>query len=163
MNTADILRRARYALANSRARYRLGAGGAKPMASLPESAQGLCDCSGFVSWCIGECRKTSDPFYVAFNGGWIETTGVYADATATRGIFTKTENPYPGDIMVWPDRRGEHGHIGIISQVSGNRATKIIHCSKSNDRNTGRAIRETSADRFYTMGAVVVRFDKLRP
>lgn len=161
MKTADILARARTALAKSKARYKLGAGGAKAAALLPESAQGFCDCSGFVSWCLGEPRKTSDPFYVAFNGGWIETTGVYKDGSTEKGLFTKTDRPEPGDLMVWPDRGHKQGHIGVVSEVEGGKATKIIHCSRGNDTASGRAIRETGAEGFYARGAVVVRFDKV--
>jgi hypothetical protein len=160
MKLADIVSRARHALDHSKARYKLGAGGAKGTAALPESSLGFCDCSGFVAWCLGESRKTANPFYAAFNGGWLETTGIYRDGQTGEGLFTKVLSPEAGDILVWPDAGGKQGHIGVITNVNGTKATRIIHCSRSNDTATGRAIRETNADVFYQKGAIAVRFDK---
>ena len=51
MKLGEILARAKSAVANSKARYKLGMGGMNPARPLPENADGLCDCSGFVSWC----------------------------------------------------------------------------------------------------------------
>ena len=76
------------------------------------------------------------------------------------GWFTKTATPQPGDIMVWPDGDGHQGHIGIISEVAGGKASKMIHCSHGNDNKFGRAIQETDADIFYAHNAAPLHFDR---
>src|ERR1051325_500855 len=160
MKLTDILGRAKFAAANSKARYHLGAGGMHPDAPLPENADKQCDCSGFVSWCIGEKRQTTNEFYVNENGGWVETTAVCKDAEKGGGLFTKVETPQPGDIIVWPDGGGHQGHIGIVSEVADGKAAKVIHCSKGNDNKYNLAIHETDADIFHDHDAKTVRFDK---
>ena len=161
MKRADILNRAKKAAATSVAKYKLGAGGFNPAADLPESKQGMCDCSGFVSWCLNEKRQTSNKFLVSLNGGWIETTAVVRDAKSPDGMFTKVDVPQAGDLLVWGDNKGKQGHIGVVSEVVDGKATKVIHCSTGNFKRTGKAIQETSADIFYNNGAISVKFDKI--
>ena len=142
--------------------YKLGKGGFTPAAQSPGEAASQCDCSGFVAWCIGQSRQTSNPFYKALNGGWIETTAMVADALAVGGIFTKTDNPVPGDVIVWGDRKVNgktvQGHVGIIAQVADGKATKVIHCSSGNFKKFGKAIQETDAALFYRNNAICARF-----
>lgn len=156
-----ILDRARQACAIP-TKYVLGKGGMKPTREVPGNSEGQCDCSGFVSWCLGISRQTTNPFYRQLNGGWIETTAVAADALKPGGVFVKVEQPAPGDIIVWGDRRvnGRHtqGHIGVISAVEDGRATRVIHCSSGNFRRTGQAVQETSADVFHRNGAICARY-----
>ncbi|HEX4847461.1 MAG TPA: CHAP domain-containing protein [Novosphingobium sp.] len=118
-------------------RYKLGKGGMKPGSPTPAAA-GQCDCTGFVSWCFGMSRHTPDAFYVAFNGGWIETTAVWTDIGRSVGIFEQLDKPRRGAVVVFPDALGAQGHIGILTSAS-----KVIHCSKGNDTRTGDAIQET--------------------
>lgn len=141
--------------------YKLGMGGMRPVRESPANSDGQCDCSGFVSWCLGLSRQTADPFYRQLNGGWIETTAVVADAIAPRGLFSRVDVPEPGDIMVWGDSkkngRTVQGHIGIIAAVENGRATRVIHCSSGNFRRLGKAVQETNADIFHNNGAIYAR------
>src|SRR5215510_10236237 len=98
---------------------------------------GKCDCSGFVAWCLGMSRQTTDRFYTNFNGGWIETTAVWTDIGANTGIFDGT-NKRRGAVVVYPDEHGHEGHIGII--VDDNR---VVHCSHGNDTTFGNAVQIT--------------------
>src|SRR5262245_45093542 len=111
-------------------RYKLGKGGMNPGSPTP-AAGGQCDCSGFVAWCLGMSRKTDEHFYVIFNGGWIETTGVWQDVGQNVGIFEETDRR-PGAIVVYPDSNGHQGHIGIVVDDG-----HVIHCSKGNDTQFG--------------------------
>jgi hypothetical protein len=161
MKKTDILNRAKKAVTESVARYKLGTGGFNPSAPLPESKQGYCDCSGFVSWCLNEKRQTSNKFLMSINGGWIETTAVVKDAKSPDGMFTKVDKPEPGDLAVWGDNKGRQGHIGVVSEAVVGVATKIIHCSSGNFKKTGKAIQETDAEMFYRCDAIFVKFDKI--
>lgn len=127
--------------------YALGKGGIKANSDVPWSG-GECDCSGFVAWCMGVSRKTDNPLYVKLNGGWIETTAVWTDATVYKtGLFYQIAKPAYGCIVVYPDAAGHQGHIGIISEVNDqNVATKVVHCASRNP--LGRAIQETVPDVF---------------
>jgi cell wall-associated NlpC family hydrolase len=157
---ADIVARARSAI-GLRIDYKLGKGGMNPATKSPAS-NGECDCSGFSSWCIGLSRQTKDPFYVALNGGWLETTAMTADALRTGGILTKVDTPQPGDLIVYGDRvvngRRSQGHVGIVSEVRDGKASKVIHCSSGNARRVpGRAVQETSPSLFFNAGAIYAR------
>jgi hypothetical protein len=158
---STVLGRARAACGRPIA-YKLGMGGMKPTRETPGNSDGQCDCSGFVAWCLGISRQTSNAFYRQLNGGWIETTAVVADALKPGGIFSRVDAPQPGDVLVWGDRRVNgrtvQGHIGIVAAVAGDRATRVIHCSSSNFRNTGCAVRETGTEVFYSKGAICARY-----
>ena len=159
--SAEILKRARIACALPVA-YKLGMGGMKPVRESPANSEGQCDCSGFVSWCLGVSRQTADPFYKQLNGGWIETTAVVADALAAHGLFAKVDSAEVGDIIVWGDSKKNgktvQGHIGIVSVVENGRATRVIHCSNGNFKRSGQAVQETSADIFHNNGAIYARY-----
>jgi hypothetical protein len=140
MQIAAVLARAHAALGHNTV-YKLGKGGMNPGSPLP-SANGECDCSGFVAWCLGMSRKTHEHFYVQFNGGWIETTAVWTDVGQNVGIFEPSQR-VPAAVLVYPDHAGHQGHIGIV--VDG---THVIHCSSSNYTNHGDAIRMTNFQVF---------------
>jgi len=161
MKRQEILDRAHYAAAHSKATYELGKGGYSPTNELPEGSTKTCDCSGFVSWVIGESRKTGNAFLKSLNGGWIETTAVVKDAKSEEGMFTKIDAPEPGCLFVWGDNSGKQGHIGVVTEVAFGTATKVIHCSSGNSRKYGKAIKETAADIFYHNGGIFVKFDKM--
>lgn len=135
MDVAAVIARAHGAAALG-VRYELGKGGMNPGSPTP-AAGGKCDCSGFVAWCLGMSRKTSNTFYVHFNGGWIETTAVWTDIGKSVGMFEDTLIK-PGAVLVYPDAAGHQGHIGIAVD-----ATHVAHCSKGNDTATGNAIQIT--------------------
>ena len=161
----DIVQRARTACGMG-IKYKLGKGGMSGSSASPSDSKAMCDCSGFAAWCAGLSRKTSHPFYVELNGGWLETTAIAADAIAVHGIFTKVDKPFPGCFAVFGDRNGKQGHIGVVTEVVNGKATKVIHCSSTNSRTSvaadptkPRAIQETGADLFYKNQAVFCRLD----
>jgi hypothetical protein len=135
MEVAAVLGRAQAAVAQG-IRYKLGKGGMNPGSPTP-GAGGLCDCSGFVAWCLGMSRKSSELFYVHFNGGWIETSAVWNDIASPVGIF-EAVTKMAGAVVVYPDANGHEGHIGIVLD-----ATHVVHCSHGNDTKFGNAIQVT--------------------
>jgi hypothetical protein len=105
------------------------------------AAGNLCDCTGFVAWCLGFSRKLDDQFYKSFNGGWFIGRSV--------GIMEPLDKPRPGAVVVFPDGNGSQGHIGIVTAVSSSKQiSKVIHCSKGNDRKFQDAIKETGPQVF---------------
>jgi hypothetical protein len=135
MQVAAVLARAHAAVSQG-IHYGLGKGGMDPGSSTPASG-GLCDCSGFVAWCLGMSRHTTDKFYVHFNGGWIETTAVWTDMGVSTGIFDNAAKQ-PGAVVVYPDENGHEGHIGIIVDDHS-----VVHCSHGNDTSYGNAVQIT--------------------
>jgi hypothetical protein len=151
MNVLELLTRARSA-SGKKIEYKLGKGGMKPNADLPDAGSaGQCDCSGFVAWCLGISRQTENPFYLNANGGWIETTAVHKDILSNTGLFSQCE-AQPGCIVVYGDSHSGQGHIGIVVSVtiSGGKkvASRVIHCSSGNWKKNGDAILETVATVF---------------
>lgn len=136
MDVAMVLARA-YAASHQGIKYKLGKGGMTPGSPTPGSG-GLCDCTGFISWCFGMSRKTADHFYVQANGGWIETSAVWKDIGSNAGIFEPADGRVPGAVVVYPDSNGHEGHIGIV--VDENR---VVHCSSGNSNHYNNAIRVT--------------------
>ena len=134
--------------------YKLGKGGFSPKNPFPWNHQMQCDCSGFVSWCLGVSRKTDNPWYAKFNGGWFETSAITRDALSQFGVFTEVAryDAEPGDVLVWGDKGGAQGHVGIVSGP-----TTIIHCSMGNFRKTPDAIREPDMAIFDANGAIAAR------
>lgn len=148
----SIVRRARSVCGEGK--YVLGKGGRVPSADNPFD-RGECDCSGFVSWCIGLDRYQRN----AIAGDWIETTAIVKDASYERKLFAAMNERKPGYLIVYGDKNGRQGHVGIISEVdSHGRVTKVIHCSSGNYRTKGVAVAETDPNVFLTNGAITVRF-----
>lgn len=154
MKAAVVVARAESAIGKG-TKYKLGAGGMNPGAPSP-AVGGGCDCSGFVSWCLGMSRKTKEAFYVKYNGGWIETTAVATDIASSSGIFEPLSHPIPGCVVVYGDYKGadgkhHEGHIAIVTEVNGQSGvagvSKIVHCSVGNDA-SGDAIQETPPKPF---------------
>lgn len=137
--------------------YGLGRGGEDPTRHVPWDSRGRCDCSGFAAWAAKEPRANP-----GIPGGWIETTLVVKDAMSTRQMFRELvagEQPEPGDFIVYGDRGGQQGHIGVISSAVDGKVYRVIHCSTGNDRG-GPAIAETDARVFVAANAIVVRLRK---
>ena len=139
-----VLERAKSVLGQSTV-YKLGKGNfsnANPQRPLGSEA----DCSGFVCWCLMRNRKTDHPFYVNINQGWLDTLAIHKDIDSSVGYFDKLSKPTPGAIVVYPDKDGNEGHIGIIVEGSGSGVSgisKVIHCSSGNYKQTGDAIQIT--------------------
>lgn len=150
----DVLDRARSVIGQGK--YKLGSGGRVPKQATPFQ-DGQCDCSGFVAWCLGVDRY--QPKKVG-GGDWLETTAVYRDAQNDGGLFTQVMVPRSGDVIVYGDKGGRQGHIGIVSQVIEGKVTKVIHCARSN---RPAAIMETAPLVFFRNAAIVARFKHLVP
>lgn len=152
-NNKRTLERARRGL-NKKTAYVLGQGGFKPLQPLTPK----CDCSGFVAWAIGIPRELPPG-----SDHWLQTDTYWAGgADVGPGLFDRVSEPEarPGDIYVFPDSGGRQGHMGIISEVSDGRPSKVVHCSSGNFRRTGDAIQETSTSVFATHPRIrIVRVD----
>lgn len=129
-------------------RYLLGRGGFDPSLKTP-APQGLCDCSGYVAWCLGIPRQNPEL-------GWIETTRVFRDAETTHRLFEKTEEPALGDVLVYRDQGKRQGHIGLITAVNAEgKPWHVIHCASSH---RPWAVRLTEVeDWWWKRGAIVAR------
>ncbi len=106
------------------------------------------DCSGFVAWCLRMPRKIRHPLYQKVNGGWFETTALYQDGLNQTGFFSSVPSAQPGSLLVYPDKDGAQGHIGVVLEANGagvQGAQRVVHCSLGSFKKTGKAIQETSA------------------
>lgn len=155
MTVADILARARSQI-GLKTIYKLGAGGISPALTRPVNVSGECDCSGYVTWCLGISRQTKDPKYVAFNGGWINTDAMVKDAATPAGLFEKIGAPKQGCLVVFGAKAGVRkvGHVALVSRVVEGKVAKVIHCSSGNYRSTGDAIQETGPAVFDQPDAI---------
>ena len=139
------------------ARYKLGKGGRKPRALVPWDAEGLCDCSGFASWCLGLDRYQPG----RIEGEWISTTSIYRDATGPHRMFAAValEDARPGDLVVYPStyRAGVRtgiGHVGVIVNVGGGwSGLGIVDCASRK----GAAIGHRDGGLWGRKGGVVAR------
>lgn len=164
MKGAEVVRRARSAIGKG-TRYVLGAGGRDPLHPLPGGDGGTCDCSGFVAWCYGidrflpGSRNKRSPIPYYGKGEWFETSNIVADAKSPFGFVEEVEYDFAvlGDMLVWADRGGKQGHVGIIASLDHDGPKTVIHCSKGNFTRTGDAIRETTPTVFLSNKAIVAR------
>jgi hypothetical protein len=112
-----------------------------------QDAVRACDCSGFTNWVIGVVR-----------GGqtlaWINTDAMYRYLQPRVLDHFHPPQPMPqvGGLVVYPSgRRGEaYGHVGVVTEVTGGRVSRVIHCSPTNFRFGGHhdAIEETGPEVF---------------
>lgn len=153
MTTNELVARARGQVGKGTA-YGLGRG--TTVGASPRDELGACDCSAFVCWCL-DIRKHQPQFawLVHVNGGWLNTDGIWWDATReSTGFFAQVDRPIPGAVVVFPGRATSRvpgpkvGHVGLVSRVSDNGAYRIVHCSSGNFRSTGDAIQETAPSMF---------------
>ncbi|WP_316851622.1 LysM peptidoglycan-binding domain-containing protein [Pedobacter agri] len=141
VHNSSLVQRAR-SVVNVDIAYKLGAGGMSPALVKPSSS-GFCDCSGFICWVLGLSRQTKIPFYRHNFGGWINTDAMEGDILSTTGIFDRLTSPEPGCIVVYGAQLNI-GHVGLVSEVDGDRMARVIHCSSGNSRvHNGRSIQET--------------------
>lgn len=173
MQPAEVLQRARSQLGKG-LRYKLGCGGyhpADPLAArptwrvprgkiLPVKAP-WCDCSGFVSHCLGISRN------LPIKGFYVHTDAIYYDAIDPRkqrlfvalGAVGGNRLPFapvPGDLVVFPDRRDPQtgkvtqGHVAVIV---GHASRTVIDCASG----AQDGVAEHRAGSWWSR-AVVVRF-----
>lgn len=106
------------------------------------------DCSGFIAWCLRMPRRVRHPLYQKVNGGWFETTALYRDGMDQTGYFGKVDTARSGSLLVYPDRAGVEGHVGVVIEATGDGikgVVSVVHCSSGNFRKTGKAIQQTDA------------------
>ncbi len=142
------VKRARTAL-KCEVRYGLGKGGMNPRASCPGDDAGKCDCSGFVAWAIWLSRKPK-----VSRKWWIETTRIARDAKGRKSVFTQIREPRAGCLIVYGDKGGRQGHIGIVTEVDGSGRVTGIDCSYGMSRKTGRALHERDLSWMRRRGAI---------
>jgi cell wall-associated NlpC family hydrolase len=152
MDASEVVTRARGQIGRGTI-YKLGCGGIHPDLDRPSDAAWNCDCSGFVWWCLGRSR---------FDGKqWWDTSAIFADAMHHPPGALFEYHPWtegkPGDVLVYGDKGGHQGHIGIVSVSGADGPEKIIHCSHGNYEHTGDAIGETAPDVFRAGDAIVAR------
>lgn len=116
-------------------KYRLGAGGRFPTDPLP-SRDGYCDCSGFVSWVIGQQRDKSGRVPSS-----IHTDAIAKDASGKQAMFRRIARPVPGCLAVYPDWRDGNGKIrqGHTAVVTSVYPLTIVDCGESANGITERA------------------------
>lgn len=154
ISSSEIVSRARGAIGLG-TRYKLGAGG-----RLKNTGIGTeCDCSGFVAFALGVDRYLATwlPHYEG--GAWLETTTLERDALSPWGFVQADawKNGLPGDLVVWGDRGGRQGHVGVVATADASGPRTVVHCSSGNFKATGDAIRETGSALFLRNGAIVAR------
>jgi len=158
----QVVSRARSAIGHETP-YMLGHGGRDPLSTLPGDPE--CDCSGFVAWALGVDRYLPNGVIPHLPGGdWLETSSVYRDALSSYGFaaLLPWSEAKPADVLVYPDREGHHGHIGLVSKANGFGAELVIHCSLGNWNERHDAIQETDTRVFQRHGAVAARIAWVR-
>lgn len=163
MTTAELLARVRSAAGNQTI-YKMGGGTLDPRTPSPRDEQGCCDCSAFVCWALELAKYQPGLAWLAkVNGGWLNTDGIWWDATRERtGFFDQLERPAVGCVLVYPSKRVSGwpgppvGHIGIVTALDAEgRASRVIHCSSGNYRKGKDAIAETGPEVFSAVGSTV--------
>lgn len=170
MKADEAIARARSVVGKG-CQYGLGHGGFDPKRSAPWDDEGLCDCSGFVAWCLGVSRwLKDDPFYKKLNGGWLETSAIYRDSETPYGHFAlvQPEHARIGDLLVYGDRKDSggkmrQGHVGICSDIGSKGPLLVIHCSRGNQRKLGDAIQETDVGWWTMTSGIVARCAWVEP
>jgi cell wall-associated NlpC family hydrolase len=164
IDAIEVARRARSQLGRG-TKYDLGRGGWDPEALVAADAKGRCDCSGFVAWCVHECRHVSLRLYTDYLGNWVETSAMVRDAKSPFGMFQQVawSAAKPGMVIVYGDSGdGHQGHCGIIVEVDSTGPTSVVHCSKGGFERHGDAIQETGVDHFASRGAIVAECASVR-
>jgi hypothetical protein len=154
MTATDIVLRALHAKGRG-IKYVLGHGGWHPEDDLP-TRTGTCDCTGFISWCLGVCRQCKDPAFP-----WYETTAIVHDALGDCRHFdhVRWSDAQPGDCLVYGDRKDadgsrHQGHISIVTAIGPGGPLRCVHCSHGASVATGDAITETSPELWRARGIV---------
>ena len=165
MTVEELLERAR-SQTGLGIKYKMGGGTSKAARHTCADSNNACDCSSFVCWALGIDKNGSYPFLRRPGtqpdpgGEWYGTDQIWDDAVNLRlGLFSKIDAPVPGCVIVFPTtwrdgRARPAGHCGIVTQVSGGRVKKILHCSSGNFRATGDAVQETDASVFTDLRTV---------
>jgi len=137
--------------------YKLGKGGFNP--TKPLTSQ--CDCSGFIAWAIGIPRELPPG-----SNKWLSTNEYWAGGKPVKaGLFSQIpiEEATVGNLLVYPDKGGNQGHIALIVDADD---WRIIHCSNGNYENFRDAIQISSPDIFlygnHNSRAMAINYDVLK-
>lgn len=87
------------------------------------------NCTVAVCWGLG-----IEIFHKLY--GWFNSDGIVKDAKLPGGLFTRTERPLVGGIVVYPWKGKQAGHAAIITAVTadGKLPLTVIDCSPANGR-----------------------------
>ncbi len=176
---SEVLRRARSILgwrdaAGRPPVYRLpypngGSDPARPHPFASHEGRAVCDCSGFVAWCLGVPRRRPGYGKGGPVDGYVSTDSMYWDATkGPRAMLRPAVELVPGLVLVYPGRfaaglRIGVGHTGILASVPAGipagtpewwRLATAIHCSSGNSKQ-GHAVSETSAAIWGKRGVIL--------
>lgn len=160
----ELVARARSAVGRG-TEYVLGQGGRDPRLPRPEARL---DCSGFAAWVAGVDRYLPNGALPHLPGGeWFECTTLYNDARSPLGFVLEVPwvQALAGDLLVYPDAKApskRQGHVGVVVEVGPRGPLSVVHCSSTNWKRTGDAIRETDAEVFRAGAAVVARLAWVR-
>ena len=129
-------------------------------------SENACDCSGFVAWALGLSRKTDDPLYKKFNGGWINTDAIIHDAKTEGGFFRQLDAPVVGALLVYgstyKEGKRKPGHVGVVTELdSEGNAAYIIDCGSSSYKKGGDAITEREPTMLRGSNTIVAWFEAL--
>ena len=102
--------------------YTLGAGGYEWLPDFPATES---DCSGFIASVLGRSRKPQPDFAY-----WLSTDSIWTDCAGKQRLFKEISEPQPGCLVVYPDSGGRQGHVGIVTQVNGDKI-QGIDCTSS--------------------------------
>lgn len=159
MTVEELLERARSQV-GLRIKYKMGGGASKTARHTCADSNNASDCSSFVCWALGIDKNGNYPFLRRPGtqpdpgGDWYGTDQIWDDAVNLRlGLFSKINDPVPGCVIVFPTtwkegRARPAGHCGIVTQISGGKVKKVVHCSSGNFRAMGDAVQETDPGVF---------------
>jgi len=146
--------------------YKLGQGGRDPHALHPgvvRMVEGFatyeCDCSGFAAWCVGVDRYLPNVGAAEADAyQWFETSNLAKDVLRDdwpnlRKVLWQAA--LPGDLLVWGDREGSQGHVGVVASLGQVGPETVVHCSAGNFRREKDAIQETGVELFLRNHALV--------
>ena len=137
--------------------YRMGGGAHDPSAPDCRGEDGSCDCSALVAWVMG--YRKYQPGLSHLGTEWLNTDGIVLDSDSDVGIYSRLALAVPGCVVVYPKasvarsiglvgRGPSVGHVGVVTDARGGKATRVVHCSSGNYRATKDAVRETDAAVF---------------
>lgn len=96
-------------------------------------------CASFVSWCY----ENKAPF------GYEKYTPTLKNKAVKAGFFTdkkqigtgdgNTYNPEPGDLLMWINRSGKGGHVGMVESTEIIDGQLVIHTIEGNNKEDGDA------------------------
>lgn len=81
---------------------------------------------------------------------------IVKDATLGQKVFVRLEAVEPGCFVVYGDKDGRQGHIGVVTTVRSQRDYDVVDCSWTSWHRDGDAIQERKGTVFRHNGAIPV-------